>query len=188
MSSESDSRAKALWTAGTLFQERGYAAVGLAEIIERSGSPKGSFYFHFRGGKEQLAAEALTATGRAVNEILRGLADRCPTPARLIRDYVALLEQMITTSQYRQGCPVATVTLEMASESELIRRAADAAFASWVETLSQFLHSHGRDRHEADRLAEHIVTTLEGALLLARAQHSPRPLHNAAKTLTSLIG
>lgn len=175
-------------TAGRLFQERGYAAVGLSEIIERSGSPKGSFYFHFPGGKEQLAAEALTATGQAVTEVLRGLVEHSPTPARLIRDYVALQEYMLTSSEYRQGCPIATVTLEMAAESEVIRRAAEAVFASWVDALAGFLRKHGHKPADATRLAEHVVVTLEGGLLLARAQRSVQPLRNAAKTLMILLG
>jgi TetR/AcrR family transcriptional repressor of lmrAB and yxaGH operons len=182
-----DAHAKAVRTAGRLFQERGYAATGLTEIIERSGAPKGSFYFHFPGGKEQLAVEALTAAGESVAEALRGLAGRAPSPARLVRDYAKLQERMLEDSEYRQGCPIATVTLEMASESEPIREAAATVFALWSGILVDYLTQHGRRPADAARLAEHVVATLEGALLLARAQQSTKPLRNAVQTLTAAL-
>jgi TetR/AcrR family transcriptional repressor of lmrAB and yxaGH operons len=187
MPRSTDARAKAIRTAGRLFQERGYAAVGLTEIIERSGAPKGSFYYHFTGGKEQLAVEALTAAGEAVAAALNEIAARAPNPARLVRDYVALQERLLEGSAYRQGCPIATVTLEMASESEPIRNAAAAAFATWTGILTDFLAAHGRRPAQAARLGEHVVATLEGALLLARAQRSTKPLRNAGRTLTAVL-
>jgi TetR/AcrR family transcriptional repressor of lmrAB and yxaGH operons len=182
-----DARARAIRTAGRLFQEQGYAATGLTEIIERSGAPKGSFYFHFSGGKEQLAVEALTAAGEAVAAALRDLAARSPDPARLVRGHVALQERMLEGSGYRQGCPIATVTLEMASESEPIRTAAASAFATWTGILAEYLTGHGYRPAEAARLAEHVIATVEGALLLARAQRSTKPLRNAARCLTALL-
>jgi TetR/AcrR family transcriptional repressor of lmrAB and yxaGH operons len=135
----------------------------------------GGIYFHFPGGKEQLAAETLAAAGEAVAMALDEIAARAPNPARLVRDYVALQQRLLEDSGYRQGCPIATVTLEMASESEPIRDAAVAVFASWTGILADFLTTHGRRPAEAARLAEHVVTTLEVALLLARAQRSVSP-------------
>jgi TetR/AcrR family transcriptional repressor of lmrAB and yxaGH operons len=182
-----DARAKAVRAAGRLFQEQGYAATGLTEVIERSGSPKGSFYFHFPGGKEQLAVEALTTAGESVAEALRGLVARAPSPARLVRDYVKLQERMLEESGFRQGCPIATVTLEMASESQPIREAAAAVFALWSGILADYLTQHDHRPADAARLAEHIVATLEGALLLARARQSTKPLRNAVHTLTTTL-
>src|SRR3954468_4070961 len=47
----------------TLLRRQGYAATGLSEIVARSGAPRGSLYFHFPGGKEELAVAALTRAG-----------------------------------------------------------------------------------------------------------------------------
>lgn len=45
-------------TASALFRRRGYAGVGLAEILGVTDLPKGSLYYHFPSDKEQLAGEA----------------------------------------------------------------------------------------------------------------------------------
>lgn len=188
MPRHTDARANALRTASRLFQEKGYAATGVAEIIERSESPKGSFYFHFPGGKEQLAAEALSAAGQQVAALEQGLIKRVSSPARFIREYIGAQARVLEESDFRLGCPIATVTLEMAADSEPIREAAATAFASWTGPLADFLARHGHRRAEARQLAEHVVATVEGALLLSRAQRSTAPLRNAAKILADLVG
>ena len=53
---------------GELLRRQGYAATGLNEIVARSGAPRGSLYFHFPGGKQELALAAMERTG----EQLRG--------------------------------------------------------------------------------------------------------------------
>jgi len=68
-----DSRARAIETAAELFQRQGYAATGLSQIIEESGSPKGSFYFNFPGGKQQLAEAALALAATYDPFVLREL-------------------------------------------------------------------------------------------------------------------
>src|SRR6478672_9352313 len=55
-------------TTASLLRRQGYSATGLSEIVARSGAPRGSLYFHFPGGKEELATAALARAG----EQLRG--------------------------------------------------------------------------------------------------------------------
>src|SRR3954462_13009849 len=59
MPRKTDARDRAIATAERLFRIQGDTATGLSQIIEESGSPKGSFYFHFPRGKAQLAEEAI---------------------------------------------------------------------------------------------------------------------------------
>ncbi|WP_433329045.1 TetR/AcrR family transcriptional regulator [Spirillospora sp. CA-294931] len=185
MPRKSDAREKFVRTAARLFQEQGYSATGLTQIIEASGAPKGSFYFHFPEGKEQLAVEAVTVAGTTGEALLRELAASTPDPADFVRAYAAGQARTLERSGYRQGCPIATITLEMAADSEPIRRAADHALASWTQVLADVLRTAGHP--SPDALARHAIAAIEGALLLARARHSPEPLTETADLLAALI-
>lgn len=61
-------------TTAKLIQEKGYVGTGLKEIIEQSGAPRGSIYYHFPDGKEQIALEAVKWTREAAAALYSGRA------------------------------------------------------------------------------------------------------------------
>ena len=71
----SDSKQRMLAKAAELFQKQGYSGTGLKQIIEESGTPRGSLYFHFPGGKEELAVEALQYACEARLETMHAIFD-----------------------------------------------------------------------------------------------------------------
>jgi TetR/AcrR family transcriptional repressor of lmrAB and yxaGH operons len=150
----SDARPHAIRATSELLQRQGYAATGLEEVLAKSGSPKGSFYFHFPDGKEQLAAEAVTASGTFIRDVLTSVVAAAATPGDVVRSFAELEARQLDRSGYELGCPVATVTLEMAGRSEAIRHAAHAAFTSWNEVFCRTLEAAGVDESEAGELAE----------------------------------
>jgi TetR/AcrR family transcriptional regulator, lmrAB and yxaGH operons repressor len=184
--SRRSSRDAFIHTTGLLLRRQGYAATGLNEIVARSRAPKGSLYFHFPGGKEELAVAAMERTGEqlraAVAAILASSDDLGEALARLLDTLADALER----SGYRDGCPIATVTLEAASGSEPIRAAAAAAFDSWLEVLQQRLRSTGMSAPAARRRALLVLSAIEGALILARATRELAPLAAVREELHTL--
>src|SRR6185437_741270 len=61
MGRRSDTRQKIVQAARQLIRERGYNATAFSDVLELSGAPRGSVYYHFPGGKTQLAMEAAEA-------------------------------------------------------------------------------------------------------------------------------
>lgn len=181
MPRSSDARDRAVAATARLLQEQGYAGTGVSQILEVSGAPKGSFYFHFPGGKEQLTAEALHRSGAQVTAGIRHLAEPGIAPAELIGRFVDAETKLLVESGYRQGCPIATVALEMSSESDLIQAACQEIFATWVATLAEFFAPTLGDR--AEEMAEHAIMSLEGALLLSRVRRDPGPLRRVKDRL-----
>jgi TetR/AcrR family transcriptional repressor of lmrAB and yxaGH operons len=74
-----DSKQRMIAATATLMQRQGYHATGLNQIVKEARAPKGSLYFHFPGGKEELAetalAEAAASTPRLQQACARHYGD-----------------------------------------------------------------------------------------------------------------
>jgi TetR/AcrR family transcriptional regulator, lmrAB and yxaGH operons repressor len=184
---ESDSRRRAIETAALLFQQQGYPATGVAEIIERSGTPKGSFYFNFPRGKEQLAAEALTRAGGQFAGAIEKLAERAGDADAFLRSLLSVLAAGLEASDFSLGCPIATVALESATASEPLRLTAQAQFAAWEDAIARGLAGGRRPARKHRARAELVLMMLEGALLMSRVRRSPEPLHSLAPAFKALL-
>jgi TetR/AcrR family transcriptional repressor of lmrAB and yxaGH operons len=173
-------------TTGRLLRRQGYAGTGLNEIVARSGAPKGSLYFHFPAGKEELAIAAMERTGEqllaGITVILASSDELGQALGRLVDALAAGLER----SGYRDGCPIATVTLEAASDSDGVRAAAVAAFDSWLAPLEARLLDAGLAAPAARRRALLVLSSIEGALILARARRDLGPLAAVREELLAL--
>jgi hypothetical protein len=53
----SDTKARMVQAAEQLLRERGHDATAFADVLERSGAPRGSVYFHFPAGHVAGAAQ-----------------------------------------------------------------------------------------------------------------------------------
>ncbi|MEM9406054.1 MAG: TetR/AcrR family transcriptional regulator [Acidobacteriota bacterium] len=174
-------------TAIRLFRRQGYARTGLNEVLRRSGAPKGSLYHYFPGGKEELGAEAVRVACGSVEQTLLGLEETCTSPAEFLRSYLQLLGGWMEASGFRDGCPVATTLLEMAPGVEPIAEAGRRGFEAWTDVMARALRSPGESDAARRAKARTVVAAVEGALLLARAEGSARPLRDVEATLLRLL-
>ena len=182
------SRAAFVATTGQLLRRQGYSGTGLSEIVARSGAPKGSLYFHFPGGKEQLAIAAMEQTGGELRGAIAAVMGASPRFADGVGTMVDVLGAGLEASRYRDGCPIATVTLEAASGSEAVRVTAAKVFESWLEALEDRLRHDGFAPQAAARRALLVLSAIEGALILARARRDLAPLSAVKAELGSLLG
>jgi TetR/AcrR family transcriptional regulator, lmrAB and yxaGH operons repressor len=173
--------------AATLFRRNGYAATGINEIAEMSGAPKGSLYHYFPDGKDQIAEAAVRFAGAGVVATLDKLAQEHDTAAAMIRAYCKLLAGWMAKSGFRDGCPIATTLLEAAPQSAGMTAAGREAFAGWCAVIARALIRDGFSKKEAARLATLTVSSLEGALILARVEASARPIEDVAKALAGAL-
>jgi TetR/AcrR family transcriptional repressor of lmrAB and yxaGH operons len=180
-------RDKIVRAAAKLLRERGYAATGLADIIALSGSPKGSLYHYFPGGKDQIAIEALQYAGDLVFKTLSELVDGAPTPGEAVRRYGTLLAKWMRQSSFRDGCPITTTLLETAPEKSALADVGRNLFEAWASVFGARLERAGVDPVRAHELGIYGICALEGALMLARVQRSDAPILSAAREAAALF-
>jgi len=115
MAKKIGARERIMQIAGKLFACRGYSAVGINEIIDKSGTAKASFYHHFPT-KESLC-EAWLADVHDHSEQRRNaiLESKMDTVSK-VRGYFDDLRKYLEESQFR-GCPYSN-TATVASEEE----------------------------------------------------------------------
>jgi TetR/AcrR family transcriptional repressor of lmrAB and yxaGH operons len=173
---------------GALLRAQGYHATGLNQIVADSGAPKGSLYFYFPGGKEQLAVAAMEREGGRLRDAIAVVMGSSEDVGEALGRLLDALADGLQASGFRDGCPIATVTLESATQSEPVRAAADAVFASWLEVLEERLVVSGLEASVAARRATLVLAAIEGGLILARARRSLEPLAAVREELLGLVG
>lgn len=176
-----------LESAVRLFRKQGFAATGVAEILEASGAPKGSLYHYFPAGKAAIGAAAVRLAGEKVASSLQELAAVSSGPGDLLVRYLALLTWWMRQSGYRDGCPIATTLLETTPDQGEIRDAGAAAFAAWAGIIEAVARDDGVAPERAARLSRFAIAAIEGALVQCRVAGDDRPLVEAAMELNVLF-
>jgi len=170
-----------------LIQTSGYSGTGLNAVIEHAAAPKGSIYFHFPDGKEGLGVAAVDLAAKQFEALIAEAAASTGSAAGAAHAAIEVLATIVSESDFRLGCPVSVVTLEMGAESERLRQACASAFESWITPTAALLEANGIDSEDARSLATVVVSTIEGAVIVSRATRSIRPLLAAADVVAELI-
>lgn len=175
-------------TTALLLQTHGYHGTGLAQILSAASAPRGSLYFHFPGGKEQLALEALKASHEDIVGRLRAAFDAEGDDFRAgLRRFAGELAAQLEDSDYARGCPIATVVLESAGLPDSLRRACEETYRVERELIAARIAGSGADPARAARLAGLIQSVILGGIVLAKAQRGAAPLREAAAQLDALL-
>ena len=181
----SGARERMVTSAIQLFRERGVAGTALSDVIAHSEAPRGSIYHYFPGGKPQLAAEATALAGRLLDDlIVRWMARHGPTET--IHRIIEMFRKQLRDTDFASGCPVAAGALE-GGEAPGASEVAGTAFTTWEATLATALRAHGTPDDRAETLASLMICAIEGAIILAKAQRSTRPLDRVEDELRLLL-
>jgi TetR/AcrR family transcriptional repressor of lmrAB and yxaGH operons len=186
MAKAPDSKEKTLIAAAKLLRRQGYHGTALHDILDLGGSPRGSLYFHFPKGKEEIGEAALAFAAEGVRRAIAQAAETSENAetflTRVVRGMAADLER----SDYKEGCPIATTALETAAQSDVLGAATRNAFRKWELEIKLGLERFGMNPDGADTVATMVLSQLEGALLLARTYRNLEPIHRAEKAVKLL--
>lgn len=164
-----------------LMHQQGYNATGVAEILEASDVPKGSFYHHFKS-KEDFAAAALGRyTGREAEHAASVLIDSKMAPMKRLKRYFTELIKFYGMKGPITGCMMGRFSLEIAETSPQLRKQLSATFTHWQHTIATVIKQAIAQKELAagidpEAMAGFLLNSWEGALLRSQAEASDVPL------------
>ena len=178
-------RQRMVESAAVLIREQGVEATSFSDVIVASGAPRGSIYHYFPRGKAQLVEEATRYGTDFVVARLASAIEQGDT-ASAIRAFGGFYAEILRDSDFGAGCPVLAAALE-GERSPGARDAAGDGFKQWEAVIARGLERDGLASDQAARLATLIVASLEGSIVLSRAQRTTAPLERVLEQVGLLI-
>ncbi|MDX1663754.1 MAG: TetR/AcrR family transcriptional regulator [Candidatus Promineifilaceae bacterium] len=173
--------------AADLLERQGYHGTALNQIVQESGTPRGSLYYYFPEGKEELAAEAVVRRSRLMNESISRRLRAHDDPVEAIVKFALGLVEYLEKNDCDVGAPFATVTLESPATGERVREACQKAYERLRAPFEEKLRDGGFTPERAASLSLMITAALEGAIILGRAQQSAEPVRHVAAEIRHLL-
>ncbi|WP_158964489.1 acrylate utilization transcriptional regulator AcuR [Chachezhania sediminis] len=172
--------------------EKGYSSVGVDEILKAAKVPKGSFYHHFRN-KADFGLALIDAYDTYFAALLdKAFLDKDRTPLNRLRLFTGMAEDGMARHGFRRGCLVGNLGQEMGALPDDFRDALIGVLERWQRRTAQLF----RDAqacgelsadHDPDALAEAFWIGWEGAILRAKLELRPDPLHSFTKAFIRLF-
>lgn len=184
---DNTTRQQIVATTSRLLEAQGYHGTGLNQIIRESGAPRGSLYYYFPHGKEELAATAIAEQGARMRDFTASVLGAIADPVAAVDGVLAGLIEHFSASHYCGGAPLAAVALETAAHSERLRTTCAVAYNELIAVFAAKLVEGGYMEARATRLATVIVAGIEGAVILSRTQQSLAPLISLREELSVLL-
>lgn len=188
MREKSNSRDTIVETAAGLFGKQGYHGTGLNQIIKESQCPKGSLYYYFPDGKEELAVACMNRIRQDVADKWEELFASAVQPADAIEQFILGMAKEAEATSFDCFLPFSFwMAPEASTVSGKLRDACRDVLDSWQLIVSKHLQVSGVARLKADEIAMVVISMTEGAMLLAQTSRDTQPIRNAAKYVRLLF-
>ena len=182
-----DTRTRLLDTTAKLLQQRGYHGTSLNDILAASAAPRGSLYFHFPGGKDQLVVEASRVSVDRVTQHRREVLAAASSPAAAVRAFADGIVLLLEQTDYQLGCPIAPIVLDGTSEVAELSELCRQTFEEWIGLSRDSFAKAGIAKPRADALALLMQSSFEGALLISRAYRDSSPVFTVAGEVEAMV-
>jgi TetR/AcrR family transcriptional regulator, lmrAB and yxaGH operons repressor len=174
-------RDRIIETTRSLLEAQGYHATGLNQIVKESDAPKGSLYYYFPDGKEEIVAEAIQQTGTTVAARLAANLGQIEDAAEAIEAMINTIALAVEATHFQTGGPLMMVAMETATTSERLNLACREAYSLLQAAFQAKLEAGGFSLSRAAELATFVTAAIEGGTMLSRTYHSGDPLRQVAR-------
>lgn len=179
-------RQRMIEAAASMLAQHGLNATSIREMTRRADAPFGSTYHHFPGGKQQVVEEAVRLAGGRVSAALDQHLQAGPVAG--LSSFLTSWRNALLRSDFRIGCPVLAAAAEEPIDAiaEGALEAAAQVFATWEAALTAALRAQGCAQDRAAQLATLVIASMEGVIVLCRAQRSITPFDQVSAQLVTL--
>jgi len=165
-----------------LFFDQGYGATSIAQILQRSGANSGSLYYFFPTKEDLLSAVLQKYKQMLVPMVIGPAQARASDPIEQVFAVLDGYRRLVEMTEFRLGCPIGNLGLEIANSHPLALQLVAENFQGWSLAVRDVL-ANAQDRFpegtDLDSLADYLLATMEGAVMLARTYKSMAPFDNA---------
>ncbi len=170
--------------ADQLFYRQGYEHTSFADIAAAVQISRGNFYHHFKSKDDILDAVIDVRLTRTRDQLAEWEA-RSEHPQERIRSFIRIL---ITNRPQikRHGCPVGTLSTELAKLNHASRPDATGLFTLFRTWLREQFELLGRQA-DADELAMHVLARSQGVATLATAYRDDAFIHREVEQLEAWL-
>jgi TetR/AcrR family transcriptional repressor of nem operon len=182
-------RQRIIAEAAPIFNQRGFDGCSMQDLMTATGLEKGGLYRHF-ANKEDLAAEAFRFALAQNVKVRTEHLDEIPNSINKLKKVVQLFVDL--PSAIPGGCPLMNTAIDADDGNPALRDLARKGIQDWRARLVQILETGikaGEIRRSTDprRIANTLIATLEGALMISRLENSRNALRDAQTTLDALL-
>ena len=187
MGSKMNTREKILTTAAFLFQKNGYHATGLNEIIKESGTPKGSLYYYFPNGKEELVAATIKLMGEKIQHQIEEELAKNSDPVQAFKEFILDLARDFNEKDQENCFSISLLALETVSMSESLRKTCIEVYDLWTDIYYHKLVDSGFSSEKATELSSILQLMIEGAITISLIRNDTTMLVAAAEKIPILL-
>ena len=172
--------------------QRGFGGASVRDIVQAAGVPQGSFTNHF-ASKEAFGLEVIDLyfanSCQMISQTLRN--DSLP-PLQRLGAYIDTVKSRMQRDSMRNGCLLGNFTAEANDHSEVIRHRLVKIFAEVQQSVAYCLQAAVKagelsPSFDCDDVAGFVVSSLQGAHLLSKAQRSPLPIERFKRILFTMV-
>ncbi len=191
MSKAEQTKARIIEKSANLFNQRGYAAVSIADIMQATGLKKGGIYNHFQS-KEELA---LAAFDYAVDLVTQRVWNAVKQEQNAIARLKALVKvhlDYIDNPPLPGGCPIMNSALEWDDTNSLLRDKTQKAMNSWRNLIIRIVEKGIKKGEikpdvESDEIATIIISSLEGGIMMSKLYRDSIHLERVVTSLQNYL-
>ena len=179
-------RARIVEEAAALIHERGVAGTTL-EDVKVAAEVSGSQMYHYFPDKNELVQAVIDYQAETIVDRNR----QALSSANGVEAWRNMVITAAKRTKAKGGCQLGSLVGQLAESDPEARALIAAGFDQWAAAIGdglRSLHADGKlpSDIDPDDLATTLLATLQGGLLLAQVQQSPRPFETAVNTLLAL--